>query len=72
MTHDQAPAVLAWVPLLGDDPRPWLLASEEPAARWVTLIGVLDRLADDPQVLATRVAVVADPATQKLLGRLPD
>jgi hypothetical protein len=72
MTHDAATPALAWAPLLGGDPRPWLLASEEPAARWVTLTGVLDRPGHDPQVLAARAAVVADPATTQLLGRLPD
>jgi hypothetical protein len=29
--------------MLGGDPVPWLLSSDEPAARWVTLTAVLDR-----------------------------
>jgi hypothetical protein len=72
MTRDAATSAVVWGPLLGGDPLPWLLASDEPAARWVTLTGVLDRPGHDPEVLATRAAVVADPGTAELLGRLPD
>lgn len=72
LTQDAVTPVLAWVPLLGGDPLPWLLASDEPAARWVTLTGVLDRPDHDPEVTATRAAVVADPGTGELMGRLPD
>ena len=39
-----------WVPLLGGDPVPWLLACEEPAARWLTLTAALGRPPDDPDV----------------------
>jgi len=61
----------AWVGLLGADPRPWLLASDEPAARWIALTGLLDRPADDPEVLAAQAAVVADPGTAALVDRIP-
>jgi hypothetical protein len=61
-----------WTALLGGDPRPWLLASEEPAARWVTLTRLLDRPNNDPDVLAARKAVLADPTTRELIARLPD
>ena len=54
------------------DPRPWLLECGEPAARWVTLTGVLDRPADDPEVAMVRRAVVADAGTRALLDRIPD
>jgi hypothetical protein len=54
------------------DARPWLLAGDEPAARWVTLTGVLDRPAGDPEVVAAHRAVVADPGVRALLDRLPD
>ena len=33
----------AWAKMLGGDPVPWLLGSNEPGARWVTLTSVLDR-----------------------------
>jgi hypothetical protein len=62
----------AGVALLGADPRAWLLASDEPAARWVALTELLDRPADDPDAAAARAAVLADPGTGDLIGRLPD
>jgi hypothetical protein len=37
------PAATAWQEMLGGDPVPWLLSSDEPAARWVTLTAVLDQ-----------------------------
>ncbi|MFA5786246.1 MAG: hypothetical protein WDA71_04545 [Actinomycetota bacterium] len=61
-----------WVGLLGDDPRSWLLASEEPAARFVVMTELLDSPADDPEVESARAAVLADQGTKDLIGRLPD
>lgn len=61
-----------WVALLGADPRPWLLESAEPAARWVALTHLLDKPDADPEVQAAHEAVLADPGTQELMGRLPD
>ena len=61
-----------WIDLVDADPVPWLLASDEPAARWVTLTRVLGRADDDPEVVAARAAVIADAATEDLLGRLGD
>jgi hypothetical protein len=54
------------------DPRPWLLECDEPAARWVTLTGVLDRPADDPEVVEAHRRVLADAGTRALLDRIPD
>jgi hypothetical protein len=62
----------SWTGLLGGDPVPGLLACGEPAARWVARTAVLDRPADDPQVAADHAAVLADPGTAALIGRLPD
>jgi len=59
-----------WIDLLGADPREWLLASGEPAARWVTLTRLLDLAPDDPDVVRARADVVADTAVQALLDRL--
>ena len=61
----------AWIALLGADPRPWLLASDEPAARWIALTTLLDRPADDPAVAEARAAVLADPGTAALVDRIP-
>lgn len=62
----------AWVNLLGADPRPWLLQSDEPAARWVALGHLLDRDNDDPELLAAHRAVLEHPGTKELIGRLPN
>jgi hypothetical protein len=51
---------------------PWLLASDEPAARWVTLTEVLGQSPDAPEVEAAHAAVLATAQTADLLGRLPD
>lgn len=59
-----------WIDLLGTDPREWLLASGEPAARWVTLTRLLDLPADDPDVVQTRAEVLADPGVRALLDCL--
>ena len=61
-----------WAAVGVADPRPWLLECDEPAARWVTLTGVLDHRADDPQVAMARRAVAADAGTRALLDRIPD
>jgi hypothetical protein len=50
----------------------WLLSSEEPAARWVALTRLADRAPDDPDVVATHRAVLDDPGTLDLIGRLND
>jgi hypothetical protein len=50
----------------------WLLSSGEPAARWVALTRLLDRAPDDPDVAAAHRAVLNDPGTLDLIGRLRD
>ena len=62
----------SWTDLLGADPRAWLLACGEPAARWVTLAELLDRPREDPDRVAAHADVLADPGTRALLERLPD
>ncbi len=56
--------------LFGEYPRPWLLASDDPAARWIALVELSDVPPDDPDAHATHVAVLDDPDTQALLDRL--
>ena len=58
-----------WIDLLDADPVPWLLACDEPAALWITLTRVLGRADDDADVGAAHAAVLADAATEDLLGR---
>ena len=45
----------AWLSLLASDPRPALLASDEPFARFVALTAVLGRAEDDAEVRFARV-----------------
>ena len=61
-----------WRAMLPSDPLPSLLASAEPAARWVTLVELLDQPANDPDVRAAHEAVLAAEGTRELLDRLPD
>jgi hypothetical protein len=61
-----------WVSLLPRDSRPWLLSSEEPAARFIALTGLEGRPAEDPDVRAARTAVLADPGTKTLFSFLPN
>jgi len=61
----------AWLTLLPSDPRPALLASDEPFARFVAITAVLGKSEDDADVLRARKAVVADPGVRALVDRLP-
>jgi len=62
----------AWLSFLPADPRPALLASDEPFARFVTLTAVLGKPEDDAEVRRARKAVVEDPRVRALVDRLPD
>ena len=62
----------AWLSLLPADPRPALLASDEPFARFVTMTAVLGKPEVDAEVRSTRKAVVAEPGVRALVERLPD
>jgi hypothetical protein len=66
------PQTTGWRDLVRADPLPWILASDEPAARWVALTGLLDRGPGDPDVRRAHREVLADPATSSILARLPD
>ena len=55
------------------DPLPWLLEPENPSARYSTLTGLLDRPADDPEVMAARAAIpVRGPARAILDAQWPE
>jgi hypothetical protein len=54
------------------DPVCWLLAADEPAARWVLLTGVLGAPQDADDVRRARAAVLTCDGTRELLERLPD
>ncbi|MGY1735045.1 hypothetical protein ACI79L_03270 [Geodermatophilus sp. SYSU D00684] len=61
-----------WTALLDGDPLPWLLTSDDPAARRHVLTAVLGPPPEDPQVRAAHDASLTDPATRDLLDRQPD
>jgi hypothetical protein len=46
----------------------WLLESDEPWTRYRTLIDLLDRPEDTPEVEAARVAMLAQPQVQELIA----
>jgi hypothetical protein len=60
----------AWLDLLPADPRPALLESTEPSARFVALTKVMGVPEDDPEARAARAAVVADPGIRTLVDRI--
>ena len=57
--------------LIGADPVPWLLGSDEPYAVWTTLTGVLGSPPDDPRVRAAHALVVRDDGVRQLVDELP-
>jgi hypothetical protein len=46
-----------WKSLLRDDPTAWLLEEDDPSVRYFTLVSLLDRREDDPDVRAAREAI---------------
>ncbi len=50
----------------------WLLSSGEPWVRYRTLLDLLDRPADDPEVTAARAEMLAHPQVQALVAELRD
>lgn len=58
-----------WPDALRGDPIPWLLEPENPSVRYWTLTGILDRPADDPEVVEARAAIAERPLVQELFAR---
>ncbi|TEU19516.1 MAG: hypothetical protein E3J21_03500 [Anaerolineales bacterium] len=50
------------------DPIQWLLESDEPWTRYRTLVDLLDRPEDDPEVQAARAEMLAHPQVQALVA----
>jgi hypothetical protein len=61
-----------WVDLLALDPRPWLLESDEPSARYLALTGLIGIPESDPEAERARKKVVSDEHTTGLVNRIPD
>jgi hypothetical protein len=57
-----------WKHTLKADPTDWLLEPENPSVRYWTLMDILDRPADDPNVREARAAIPAWPSVAELLA----
>lgn len=51
---------------------PWMLESDEPWTRYRTLVDLLDRPDDDPEVQAARAEMLAHPQVQALIAEAVD
>ena len=51
------------------DPIKWLLQSDEPWTRYRTMVDLLDRPEDDPEVRAARAQMLAHPQVQELIAQ---
>ena len=60
--------MLDWQKPLKGDPLPWLLEPENPSVRYWTLVDMLDRPADDPEVQAARAAIAEQPLVQEMFA----
>jgi hypothetical protein len=59
---------ISWTGALNNDPIPWLLEPENPSVRYWTLLDILDRSADDPEVQSARAAIPTFPPVAELLA----
>jgi hypothetical protein len=53
---------------LRDDPLPWLLEAETPSVRYWTLVDILERPSNDPDVLESRAAIAQQPLVKQLFA----
>jgi hypothetical protein len=58
---------MPWRERLNGDPLPWLLETEDPAVHYFALTDLLDRPADDPEVVAARGAINASRPVKAIL-----
>ena len=59
---------MEWEEFLNGDPVPWLLEPENPSVRYGALVDILDRPADDPEVLEEKAKIPAWPPVAELLA----
>ena len=57
-----------WKNRLNGDPLPWLLDPEDPSVRYWTLIDILDRPNNDPEVQEVRAAIAQQPLVKELFS----
>lgn len=53
---------------LNGNPLPWLLDTENPSVRYWTLVDILDRHEDDPEVQEVRAAITHQPLVKELFA----
>jgi hypothetical protein len=64
---------MSWSSALRADPVAWLIEPSEPAVRHLALQALLDRAADDPEVVASATsAMAAEPIASILAAQQPD
>jgi hypothetical protein len=64
---------MSWQDRLRGNPIPWLLESDNPPVRFFALRDLMDRSADDPEVVEARAAIMSYPPIQASLeAQYPD
>ena len=56
-----------WLERVHGNPIPWLLEPDNPSIRYRTLVELLDRPLDDPEVVAARQAILTSRPVQRIL-----
>jgi hypothetical protein len=59
-----------WRKPLNDDPLPWLLESDNPSVRYFALTDLLDRPADDPDVVSAKAAINTSRPVKNILDAM--
>jgi hypothetical protein len=59
-----------WRTHLNDDPLPWLLESDNPSVCYFALTDLLDRPADDPDVVAAKAAINTSRPVKNILDAM--
>jgi hypothetical protein len=59
---------MTWKTFLNGDPVPWLLEPENPSVRYWTLLNILDRSPNDPDVQKTKADIAQFPLVRELFA----
>lgn len=66
--HAERFVVHNWQKYLNGDPLPWLLEPENPSVRYWTLVDILERPKNDPEVREARTAITQQPLVKELFA----
>ena len=61
---------MSWLELLNDDPLPWLIEPNNPSVRHFALTDLLDRPADDPDVVTAQAAINSNRPVKNILDAM--